>query len=116
MSEKTAPVTVTEPTFVESLVTAQTIEVKIRQIDPKSKGFLPLWHRIISVKRAMTDFQKAQPEDIDAAYSLLREFIIYPKTDAEKNALLDNITSEELMDLFNGIMGSPTVPPVKGGA
>lgn len=114
MSDQTAPETKVQ--FVEKTVKAQAIDVKIRQVDPKSRGFLPLWRRIISVKRALTDLQKAQPEDIDAAYSLLREFIIEPKTDAAKNALLNDITGDELMELLNQVMGSNTVPPTNGGA
>jgi len=97
-------------------VQAQELTVKVRPLEKDTPGFMPLWRRILAIRRGLTDLEKACPEDVDAAYSMLCEYIVEPAEYAEKVAILDRINSTEMMAIFDAITGAGKVPPSKGGA
>jgi len=95
---------------------SEILNVKIEPINPKAPGFLPLYRKVLASKRVFQDFEHAQPEDLDAARALLKQHISIPASDAEKDALLDRLVAEDVMELFGKIAGANTVPPASGAA
>lgn len=93
-----------------------TINVKLKPIDPKAPGFLPRYRQLVASKRVFQDFAHAVPEDVDEACKLLKEHIVEPVGEQAKDAYLASLDADEVMDLFNKVMGSGTVPPVNGAA
>ena len=100
---------------VTNTVQARNIDVVVRAIKKNEPGFMPLWKRVLSIKRGIADFEKAQPEDVDEAYEFLCSVIVEPSTQAAKMDLLNSITNDEMMALFSAVIGGG-VPPSKGGA
>jgi hypothetical protein len=100
----------------EPAIKIQNKTVKIKPIDQDAPGFLPMWRRFIQVQRGLSDFAKAQPEDIDAMIDLLASCMIEPESHEEKLEILNSVSSSELMALFNAFAGKTEVPPANGGA
>ncbi len=95
---------------------SEAIQIKVRPIQKDAPGFLPRWRNLLSAKRALGEFEKAQPEDVDGAMSLLMEHILEPADPFEARRALEQVSADELMKLFDAIMGRNTVPPASGGA
>jgi hypothetical protein len=93
----------------------QNVEVKISRLDPGAPGFLPRYRQLLSARRALGDFDKAQPEDVDQVYALLTEHVIEPANPAQKRKVLDMLSVEDLMKIFDEVMGKNTVNPPSGG-
>jgi hypothetical protein len=100
----------------ESAIELENITVRVRPIDPSAAGFLPRYRALLSAQRAFTNPAKATPEDIDGAQALLSEHILEPESAADKLKILNSVSGEELMKIFNALMGTATVPPAKGAA
>jgi hypothetical protein len=112
MSDDQKVVVTPEPVQVK----AQNITIVVRQMKMDDPGAMPRFRKLLSIKRAFGDFEHAQPEDVDEAYQFLSEYIVTPSSPAEKRALLDRITMDEVMMIFSAIQKGATVPPVSGGA
>jgi hypothetical protein len=90
------------------------VNLKLRPIDPDAPGFLPRLQQLLAAKRSLSDFQSAQPEDIDKVYELLAEHITEPEVKAEKLTALKKLTQTQLATVFDSLMGAKTVPPESG--
>jgi hypothetical protein len=101
---------------VTKSVKAREFTVVLKALDPDAEGFMPLWKRVLSIKRGFADIDKAQPEDIDEAQAFLMSAMIEPSDPRQKQALLNRVTSSEMMAMLDAITGAGKVPPKKGGA
>ena len=99
-----------------SELTVQNIQIKVRPMDSKAAGFMPRYRQLLAARRALETFDKAQPEDIDETYKLLAEHITEPTTPAAKQHVLDMLSADDLLKLFDVIMGANTVNPPSGAA
>lgn len=95
----------------------ETIQLKVKTVDLEGKGFLPKYRRLLQVKQAFSDPVKATVEDFDGAMEWLMDHIVEPSKAIEKRNLLDDMTPEDFMALFEQIAGqSEAVSPPSGGA
>lgn len=90
------------------------VNLKLRPIDPDAPGFLPRLQQLLAAKRSLSDFQKAEPEDVDKVYELLCEHITSPESKAEKMSALKKLNLTQLNTVFESLMGTNTVPPANG--
>jgi len=95
-------------------LTIQGTPVTVRMLDQKQPGFLPRWRQILSLKRAVQDINRAQPEDVDEAVRLLAEHLVSPADAPSKARVLDSANSDEFTLLFEAILGMNSVPPSNG--
>ena len=94
----------------------QNIQIVVRQIQPDEADFFPRWRKLLSLKRVFSDFEHAQPEDVDEAINFLADYITAPENRVERVKLLNKLKLEEIMNVFDAIQKGATVPPVNGGA
>lgn len=94
----------------------QNRKIVLKPIDQAAPGFLPLYRSLLAAKRAFSDFNKAVPEDVDEAMTLMRRHIVEPAAKSEKDAILESISAAEMMILFDVLMGVNIVPPANGAA
>jgi hypothetical protein len=97
-------------------LTVQNVKIVVRRLEPQATGFLPRYRKLLSARRALGEFEKAQPEDIDEVYKLLAEHMTEPKEEPQKKAVLDVLSVDDLMKMFDEIMGRNTVNPPSGAA
>lgn len=97
-------------------VSDKNFRVVLRPLEKNKPGFLPLYRKMLAIKRAFSDFKNAKPEDVDEAVALLKQYMVEPVNDLEKQIILDTITEEEMGSMFDHIMGTNTVPLAKGAA
>lgn len=99
----------------ESDLKVQNIKIVVRQFKADEPGFLPQWRKLIALKRGISDVEKAQPEDIDEAVKFLASYITKPESAREKQAILDQITMQEMFNIFDAIQKGASIPPANGG-
>lgn len=93
------------------------LEIEVETIDLEGEGFWPLYRSIIRMKEAFANPMVATVADLDAAEALLLKYIVKPESDDEKRALINKLTAEQFMRLFERISGGAqtAVPPSNGG-
>lgn len=95
-------------------INIQGMPVTVRMLDNQKPGFLPLWRQVLSLKRAVQDINRAQPEDVDEAVRLLADHIVEPADAPAKARVLDSANADEFSELFEVILGMRNIPPSSG--
>lgn len=94
----------------------QNHEIRLVRIDPDKPGFMPRYRQMLSARRALSDFDKATPEDVDGIYELIIEHMTFPESRAEKLKIINDLAIKDLAAIFDELMGAKTVPPPKDAA
>lgn len=90
------------------------LEITVKPTDLTGEGFIPKYRQILSFMQAFTNVAKATPDDLDEAVNFLVEHIVEPEDEFEKRRLIDKLTAEQVVDLFEKIGGQTTaVPPTR---
>lgn len=93
------------------------LEIVVKTPDLTGEGFIPKYRQLLSFKQAFMNFEKATPEDLDEAINFLVEHIVEPSNEFEKRELIEKLTAEQVVDIFNRIGGQQTaVPPSRSEA
>lgn len=92
------------------------LNITIKPIDRNAPGFMPMYRKVLAVKRAFTNPDKAQPEDIDEVMLLLEQHITAPADPMEKRRILDLASAAQITQILDAILGAGIVPPANGGA
>jgi hypothetical protein len=92
------------------------ITFKIRPIDPKAPGFLPMYRQMLAGRRALDDGNNSKPEDIDELYLLLEKHIEEPADPRAKRKAIDLLSIEDLTQVLDEIMGTKIVSPPNDAA
>ncbi len=94
----------------------EDLQVKVKPMESlEGEAFFPRYRRLIAFKTALTDPMEATPRDVDAAYEFLKDHITDPEKEGDKVALLNELSAEQIGELFEQISGAKTVPPQNGG-
>lgn len=91
-------------------------EIVVSAIDLQGEGFWPKYRQIIQMKEVFLNPMASTMDDVDAAFDFLKEHIIEPEDEKEKEDLLNSLEADQFMALFEKIGGGAqtTVPPVSG--